>query len=375
MASKPKTTPDEGEDDELPLTTLGDKLVNLPDESVVDVEVSDLSASGKEDDEDKGGSAEPLSKKEESADDGSQETLAALQKRIDEQNRTSAERIRVAEQNAENERQARLRDQQTFQQRHQRQQDENAQRELVLLTQNIETSNGQLESLQDELARQNEAGEFKEAAKTQGKIAKLAASIDRMETEKATFEANLGQTRESIHEGAVQPPGGKVEQREQVPIGQQLERWLSTLDPPAAKWIREHPDCAPPNLGGTTSGYNKMMAGHWAAQAAGTEINSPDYFKTIEEHTGHRQKEAAPGQQQRRAQPGGRRVIPGAPPSRDVPGNVQTPGRTRQVRLNKEQQEHALLAFPHLKPQEALAAYARNLVELEAEGKMGRTNV
>jgi hypothetical protein len=38
-----------------------------------------------------------------------------------------------------------------------------------------------------------------------------------------------------------------------------------------------------------------------------------------------------------------------------------------------DQQEMAKASWPHLPPQEAFGLYARNLLELEAEGKMGRT--
>lgn len=372
---------DEG-DEPLPLTSITDKLVSLPDESVIEVEVPEGPALVASEEEDEGTAAPPpKTPAAEPVDDGSQETLEALRKRVSEQDAASRERVRIAEQNAENERQQRLRSEQQHREQQQATQDESAQRELALITQNLEASSSQLETLGEELARQNEAGEFKAAAATQVKISKLAAQVDRLETEKATFEANIGQRRAPTHEGAVQPPGARVEQRQEIPAttGARLEQWLATLDPPAAKWIREHPDCAPPNLGGTESGYKKMMAGHWAAQAANVETNSPEYFKKIEESVGLRQAEPLPGeqrQQQRRQQPpGARRAIPSAPPSREVPGNAPTPGRSRQVRLNKDQQEHALLAFPHLAPKDALAAYARNLVELEAEGKMGRTNV
>lgn len=385
MASKPKTTPAAGEegDEPLPLTSISDRLIDLPDESVIEVELPPhlAGAAEGEDGDDQGQSRAPAAQpggERREEDGGESETLTALRKKISEDNAAAQERVRIAEQNAVNERNARLQAEQTHQQQQQRSQEESSQREMALLTQNIESTSAQLETLQDELARQNEAGEFKEAAKTQGKIARTAAALDRMETEKATFEASAGQRRPT-HEGAVerQPvqPGGQRQQQQPQTVSAQLEQWLGTLDPPAAKWIRDHPECAPPNLGGTKSGYAKMMAGHWAAEEAGVETNSPEYFKMIEERTGHRTPAEQPGGQRRQQPAGQRRVIPGAPPSREAPGGAHTPGRTRQVRLSKAQQEHALLSFPHLEPQQALAQYARNLVELEADGKMGRTNV
>jgi hypothetical protein len=380
VAKQPKanSTGEEGGDEPLALTSINDRLIDLPDESIIEVEVPPhLATPGGE--EGGGVDSQPSPESQSggerrAGDEGENETLIALRKKVADDNAAAQERIRIAEQNTINERNARLQAEQNHQQEQQRSQEQSSQRELALLTQNIESTSGQLESLQEELARQNEAGEFKEAAKTQGRIARTAAALDRMENEKASFETNASQRRGPSHEGAVTPPqpGG---QRQQT-VGAQLEQWLSTLDPPAAKWIRDHPECAPPNLGGTKSGYAKMMAGHWAAEEAGVETNSPDYFRMIEERTGHRQATEQPSSGKRPVQPAGqRRVIPSAPPSREAPGGAHTPGRTRQVRLSKQQQEHALLSYPHLAPQAALAEYARNLVELEAEGKMGRTNM
>ena len=377
MASKPKTVATDDADEPLPLTSITDKLVDLPDESVVEVDVSDhpnLATAGDEEDDE---GAEPTRKTPpavEEEDEGESEQLTALRKQITEQDAAAKERLRIAEQNAENERQARLRAEQQHREQQQQTQDETSQRELALITQNLESATGQLTSLEEELARQNEAGEFKAAAATQGKIARLAAKVDRLENEKETFEANISQRRPASHEGAVRTEDST--RRTEVPAtaAARLDQWLATLDPPAAKWIREHPDCAPPQLGGTQSGNAKMMAGHYKALADNVEVNSPKYFQIIESSVAA--TEQPPGQQQRRQQPpGARRPIPGAPPSREAPTGSQTPGRTRQVRLNRQQQEHALLSFPDLPQKEALAAYARNLVELEAEGKMGRTNV
>lgn len=360
MAKQPATTSSTEEED-LPLTSINDKLIELPDESVVNVDVSDnpdLAATSEDD-------KEPTEIRT-TEPDGDKETLEALRQRIADNAKESQERIRRAEETAANERRQRLATEQSAREREQSAQEETAQRELHLITQNLEAAVGQQESLETELARLNEAGEFKEAAKVQGRLAKVAASVDRLEAEKASYEANIGQRRPPTHEGAVGP------EREAAPVpatrSEAFEQWLSKMDPPAANWIRAHPECAPPELGGSRQSHAKMMAGHYAAEASGIELNSPDYFKTIEEHTGHR-KQATTAQTQLR-QPA-RRPIPSARPSNEAPGGPVQSGR-RQVRLNKEQQEAALLSFPHLKPQEALAQYARNLVELEAEGKMGR---
>lgn len=364
------------QDEPLELTSINDRLVNLPDESVIDVDISDHPELAAEED---APVADPARHQEGApapeVDDGSQETLAALRKRMDDQAQESRERIQRAEQNAEQERQRRQQAETNFRQREQANQEEARQREIALLDQGIATAQTQLETLAKNLATAKEAGNFADEATISIEIGRATARLDRMETEKATFEA--GGTVRRAHEGAVEAePAADRQQQPPPTTSARFEQFLGTLSLASAQWIRNHPECAPPAVGGNNRANAKMMAGHWDALARNVELESPEYFKIIEEHTGHRQSEAAPTNQPRRQAPvpGQRRAIPAAPPSREVPGQNQ-PGRTRQVRLSKEQQEAALLSFPHLKPAEALAQYARNLVELEAEGLMGRRHV
>lgn len=242
--------------------------------------------------------------------------------------------------------------------------------ELNLIESRIASAKGELEALEEAYTRAAEAGEFKEIAKLQTKMAKVAAALDRHEALKADLEAN---PRTPTTEGAITAP---------QTVSNPQEQHLAGYAPAAQSWLRQHLDCLPPQVGGNAEKHNKMMQGHYAALAKGYAANSDIYFKEIESHinpTASTQEPAAQvtskaadtvaaGTEPRRAAP-----APAAPVSRDAPSaSGQTQNRTT-VRLSKEQQEMAKLSFPHLKESEAYGQYARNLLELQEEGKIGRT--
>lgn len=248
-----------------------------------------------------------------------------------------------------------------------------ADRELEMVVGSIATTQSEKEALEAQLADLYEKGEFKLAATVQGKLASAAAKLDRLEAAKVNLENRPA-------------PAQRTEADEGItaPANSQQERFLAQFTPASQSWLRQHSECMPPAVGGNAQAYNKMMAGHHAAIAAGIPPESAEYFRVIEEHTGYRQKENPvppkiteedPGVsvQQRQQQPAPRqaKVQPSAPPSRDPPSNG-IPRSTRQVTLNPQQKEAARISFPHMNERDAYVAYAKNLVELEAEGKMGR---
>lgn len=238
-------------------------------------------------------------------------------------------------------------------------------RELTIINTGIENATREITSYQAEMERALEAGEFPKVSAAQVKLSKATAALDRLEDAKANFEANA--RKAPTTEGAVTAP--------QVSA---FEQYVSGFTPPAQAWLRAHPECVPPQFGGDQTKNAKMMAGHYDAVAKGYQTNSPEYFQTIEEHAGYRtpvsaaaavtvagdDPEPAPKPKPRMAQPS-------APVSRDPPSsNGQR--TTRSVTLTKEQQDAAKMSWPQKTPQEAFALYARNLLELESEGKMGR---
>lgn len=247
--------------------------------------------------------------------------------------------------------------------------EEASQRGLESIVRDIEATTTEIANLEGEIVRAKEAGDFAKETSAQSKLARAAAKLDRREADKAAFEDRLTR-QQTAAETVVQP---QVNQSA-------FEHYVSQTNfaPAAQSWLRAHPDCVPPAAGGDPTKNAKMMAGHYAAVAANIPVNSPDYFRTIEEHVGIRQptssaSETTPAAQQQRRTP-----VPAAPVSRDPPASD---GRTAQhnVSLNPQQQEVALFSYP-AKPGEdesswrkrAFGTYATELLRATAEGKIGR---
>lgn len=243
-----------------------------------------------------------------------------------------------------------------------------AARELSIITAGIGAAQQQLDTLQDQLTRQYEAGEFAEAAKTQVDIAKATTSLAQLEQSKTRLESAAPE-RPSTTEGRVAPPPSTPAAR--------FESYVSQFAPAAQQWLRAHPQCVPAEAGGDAAANAKMMAGHHLAVAKGYALSSPEYFREIEALIASPSAAAAPtapaAPAARAPAPPPRQAQPSAPPSREPPAAPGVPRNVRQVTLSKEQQEAAVMSFPKMERQKAFALYAQNLIQLEAEGKLGRT--
>lgn len=237
--------------------------------------------------------------------------------------------------------------------------------ELTLIESRIASAQSELTALQDSYTHAAESGEFKQMGEIQVKLSRAAAALDRFEALKSELEANPK---------TVTTTEGRVTAEPQISVS---EKALQGYAPAAQNWLRQHMDCLPPEVGGNATRNSLMMAGHFAAKAKGLAEGSDAYFKEIENHLDQEthptivQQQAMPTTQARTAPP------PAAPVSRDAPqANGQPQARSvREVRLTKEQQEIARMSFggPNVTDQQAYGMYARNLLELEAEGKLGRT--
>lgn len=290
--------------------------------------------------------------------------------------KTQEEARRAAEATAES---ARLRAEDADRRAAQAQQNADQQREradtseLAILDNGIAAAQQQVESFEGEYTRAAEAGEFGKMATIQTKLARAAAQLDRLENEKASFEAS-GRKPQTTE--------GRVEAQ---PVQQStFEKYVSQFAPAAQTWMRQHPDCAVPQAGGNAVKNSKMMAGHYAALGRNIAEGTPDYFKVIEEHISDTPPIVVPAIDPNVASKAAevvaagevakpRQAQPSAPVSRDAPSaNGPPPRNAREVRLTKDQQEMARVSFPHLPEAQAYGQYARNLIELEAEGKLGR---
>jgi hypothetical protein len=233
--------------------------------------------------------------------------------------------------------------------------------ELTAVTSGIEAAKQAQEAAQREFERAMEAGEFPKASAAQVALSRAAAQIDRLEADKIRLESA---PKRPVTEGRVEAPAGSP-----------VEKYLAGFSPKSQSWLRSHMDCLPPALGGNRVKHAAMMLGHETAGDSGIPLESDDYFRTIEEKVGLREPVSAaavvtPAEE---ATPKSKaaKVQPSAPVNRDVPA-ASGARTTRSVTLNKDQREAAKLSFPHLPEKEAFGIYARNLLDLESEGKIGR---
>lgn len=242
--------------------------------------------------------------------------------------------------------------------------------QITLLDNGIEAATREAVSLEAQLATAFEAGDFKGAAALQTKLSKATATLDRLEAQKAEYSSKPKQAPTTE---------GRVEYQPQTQASA-LEQYVSNFAPEAQTWLRAHPECIPAQYGGNATANSKMMKGHYEALSQNIAPNTPEYFRVIEESTGHRQPtskaaEVVEAEVETKPAPKAKpKLQTSAPPSREPPTAHGLSRGQMTVTLTKEQQEMAKISFPQLPIKDAFAQYARNLVELEAEGKLGRTS-
>lgn len=356
----------------------GDAVVELEEDGVVTVDVGgdvDLAAAA---DHLAGGDEvvvqkeKPVAVQRASKPSAADEAAAALTQSL----KTSEEGRKAAEATALAERQARERSDRTLAQREQEAQalrETAASAELQTITTGIENASRAVEAATADIERLAEAGDFKGQAAAQAKLAKASAALDRLETDKASYESGA---RKPSTEGRV------VEHQPEVSA---FERYVSQFAPKAQTWMRAHPECVPAQVGGNATKNSMMMAGHHEALGKGLVEGSDDYFKVIEEKTGYREPVSAAAEvtiageklaPRTVPQAQQRRPAPSAPPSRD---SEATGVQTKSVRLTPQQQEIALMSAGQKTGESedafrtrAFGAYARELVRAQANGEIGR---
>jgi hypothetical protein len=244
--------------------------------------------------------------------------------------------------------------------------------ELVIIENGISAAQREVAAHEEAYTRAAEAGDFAKMAAINSKLSKANAALDRLEDAKSTFESSSKRSE-----------GGRVEApAPQAVPPSQAEQYLAQFAPTAQTWLRQHMDCLPPNLGGNQAKNSRMMQGHYEALAKNITPNTSEYFNLLD--TFINPPAAAPAPEpavskaaevvQAEAQPKpAPRVTPSAPVSRESPVSEGQPQRsTRSVRLTPQQQEMARVSYPHMSDAQAYGEYAKNLIELEKEGKMGR---
>ena len=336
-------------------------VVDLDDENTVTVDVTDLpelvDVEPKAVVVEKAAAAVPAPKRQEppaeaalnealrKADEGRQ----AAERQVSEERRRREEAQREAVQKTEEARRAR----------------EEAQgHELTIVTNGIDAAKSRQTTAKADFARHMEQGDYDKASDAQTELTQATAELVELNREKGRIESA---PKRAPTEGAVKAPAG-------------FDSWVSeNFTPRSAAWIRVHPDFAPAELGGDRRKNAAMVSAHWEAQSKGIELESQEYFDLIEQKLGLKEApevttespmSAAAVTVEAAAKP--RRPAPvAAPVSRDAPA---TPGSrlTRSVTLSPEQREAAKISFPAMSEKDAYANYAKNLLQLESEGKMGR---
>ena len=357
-----------------------DTTVEVKDDNVVTVDISEIEGAVA-DDGDSDATIEVKDTKEEGKESAkpstrerkkqTEDAAAALQQAINtaEEARDSEKKRReAAEATAQSERRGReeaLRAADAARQEAQSFRNQAEEGQLAAVSNGIENATQRIASAKAELRRSYEAADFDKVSDAQEQLALAAADLKSFTTQKSYLESNAAR-KPSPAEGRVEAPPASA-----------FEQYVAPYTPRSQAWLRAHPDCVPPQAGGDKVKNAKMMAGHYDAEAQGISPDSDEYFKIIEEHIGVRTPDVKTPLSQSaevteaKVAPKQKAVPVAAPVSRDPP-SPNTGQRSREVVLSPQEQEMALVSFPQLTKQQAFAQYAKNKIELEAEGKLGR---
>lgn len=136
---------------------------------------------------------------------------------------------------------------------------------LNMIVSSIETAKGASGTAKADYQRAMEAGDYAKAAEAQEQMADARANLLRLQERKSEMES------------------GRQTQQTPQPVSE-VERIASQLSAPSAAWVRAHPDVA--------KNFNKAEAAHrYAVDIEGVTVDTPDYFKRVEEILGMRKSE------------------------------------------------------------------------------------
>lgn len=267
-------------------------------------------------------------------DDGF-ETVKALKEQVERSRQESQRRLSEADRRIEESRQIAL----------------NAQREVVGARKDTVTT------VMESLTKDKEAAkrDLKTAYDT-GNGELMADAQDRLSLANARLvEADRG--RLALEE-QIQKPTPQQQQRPQY--ANHVEQFIADnrVSGPSAAWIRNHPEYI-----GDRVKQNAMEGAHNLAVARNIHVESPEYFKFIEQSLGIDDEQEQPRQQ---------RQPTAAPVRRDIAQSPMRQRNTGAIRLSPEQQKAALEMNldPKATKEEIYKKYAKNLVDAHADGKV-----
>lgn len=173
-----------------------------------------------------------------------------------------------------------------------------------------------------------EQGDYEAAAEAQSQLSDVAIRAQRIKEGKSALERRAEDAR-----NAPSP----------------VEKFVETLSPASANWVRSHPD--------SINNRAELERAHYGAVYNKISPDTPEYFKFLEQELGYSQK---PGERVDPVPEHRRAAAPVAPPSRG--GAAEAPqARGTTIRLTAAQREAA--AYSGLTD----AEYARNLLAIQRE--------
>lgn len=206
----------------------------------------------------------------------------------------------------------------------------------------IETLKREKLLVKQQLAEAHAQQDFDRIAELQDELAKHNADLSDLNRGKKAMKSEPRSSENTIPSQPVAPPQGAL-----------IDQIAASVTPRSAAWLNANRD----QLNDDRT-IKKMFRAHEDAVDDGIQPDSDEYFQYIESRLGLSGGGEAP-------QPTRRSAPPAAPVSR---GSNGMGSRPNVVRLTSEQREMAQMMG--MTDQE----YARNLLALQKEGKIGRAN-
>lgn len=211
----------------------------------------------------------------------------------------------------------------------------------------IETVKGRSEALKKAYAESMSVGDFEKAASIQEALAVNAAQLSELKRGKKAMKEQIKEAEEAAKIRPVAPPRGEI-----------VDQLAATVSPRSAAWLNSQRD----NIKSERD-VRRMFRAHEDAVDDGIEPDTDEYFGFIEQRMGLRAKAAEQEESpySEASAPAPRRSAPPPPAPVSRGGN-----RPNVVRLTRDQVEMAKMMGM------SEADYAKNMVALQREGKMGR---
>ncbi|HEX3587784.1 MAG TPA: hypothetical protein VH024_17425 [Candidatus Angelobacter sp.] len=221
----------------------------------------------------------------------------------------------------------------------------------------LEARSSEAERLKAQMKSAGEAGDFAQVADISQRLGEIGAELSNLRAGKEQYEAE----RNARLREPPQPQREAPAHTEWTTVGVPRDQFLAGRTPKTQEWLRTNDKFF------TDQSFFNMVTGADAlARGRGMQVDTPEYFRFIEEQTGM----STPP---RNTQSRGSAAPPATPPSRDAPTPTGRPSpRAGDVYVSPEQRRIAEWMFSKMpggyKPEDA-EQYAREERELTARGE------